>query len=225
MSSIEEIYQKIEFAGETALSNRNFDIDPIPTEGSSRWGISLIYRPKTLGRAVFAIGEQLKASIGPQSVLYNESNIHLTIRSIEGFSEETPRETIAAYAKSISQYKSVIREIEISFRGIAVTPSGVIVKGYPNESLQKLREAVFREIPGDSIKTKSGEDSIQNMRKTAHASLLVYEESPLDADKIKILAARWRETAFGMERVGDLEIVRYVRRPGSVQLVTLAEIS
>jgi hypothetical protein len=227
MSAIaDEEYRRVTERGLRALDSGKMELDQIPIEGSTRWGLSLVYRPSNLFMAIQPLCRQLRESIRTQIFLYDESNLHVTIRSIEGFRsiDHVENDTFERYIQKLRVHGNLIRRIRISFRGIAPTPSGIIIKGYPNEHLQELRWLLFRNIGGDAAIVRSPETSIERMRRSAHASLLIYEENPRDLELIKGMIQRWGESEFGTESIETLALVAYERAPGVVKLVKFADI-
>lgn len=206
--NLQEHYQKLwtESIGQIAEGAVNLD-KQIDNPRDNRFGITLLARPdhKTLG-LIQEFCRELKI-IEPDQYYYPNADIHLTILSIiscyEGF--DLNNIDVNKYIDRIAAACAELESFKINYHGITVTPSAVLIQGFPEgDTLEKLRDNVRR-----SFKDSNLEQSIDARYKleTAHVTVTRFK-NPLEnpASFVQKLN-EYRDFSFGCSQVDNVELV------------------
>ena len=208
------------------------------SSADQRYGLTLLWRPcselqHSIGRLSAALQETERAQY-----VYPPSDWHVTVLSIvscyPGF--QLPRERVPEYMEvigsAVQEASSVLPgsvsagfpaagglTFPIRFRGVAVTPAGLVICGYPEgDVLQRLRDALRRRFRESGL-----EQSIDSRYSItgAHITVMRWTERLRDPEAFLRLAEDWREVDFGTCRVDALQFVYndWYQRRGRVQEV------
>lgn len=207
------------------LGAGDIDPDPVPDNSSRRWGVSIIIRPTepVLSRLVDA-ANKIKALAGENQIIYDASNLHTTIRSIEfqrlEVDENDPK--VLEYEEALKSVAARFKSISIKYKGITANRSGVMAQGWPvDDILQEIREAFHEELEKRGL--LGGPEEV-NVRQTSHASLAVFTQPLENTQGLIDFIINNRDTDFGTCEIDTIELVRYRRTEDSVGLVVFAAI-
>lgn len=228
-SSIEKItlnYNKLWEDSKYDLAKGFVESDPEPCAGSARWGISAVIRitgglANVLEKAAIGLTE----FTGRQQVVYNTTNLHTTLRSIEPYRIDITDndERVQAYTQILRAIAQQYNSFRILYKGLTANKTGVLVQGWPiGDDFQAIRLAFHSKLHDHHL--LSGPED-QNLRQTAHTSLIVFS-SPLPYPKLFVeFIETNRHLGYGIMTVTSFEVVRYKRTASDVELVTLEKIS
>ena len=189
------------------------------------WGVSAILRPTGDVAATLAdVSETIAGFTGKRQTLYGPSNLHTTLRSIEFYrSGVTDNDAaVRAYAEILAGIAGRYSSIHIAYKGLTASVGGVLAQGWPvGNELYKIRHAFQRELSDRGV---SGGPEAERTRRTAHASLVTFAETPCYPEAlVKFIEANQR-TPYGVASFDSIEIVRYERTKYAAEPVTLSKI-
>jgi 2'-5' RNA ligase len=224
--SMSDGYEELWTQNLPAFRRNEIHPEPDPVPGDSRWGVSALLRAsiseplRSLARAAQEIGQ----AAGDHQVVYGVQDLHVTVRSIEGFREDiTPDDpAVERYAQIIEEEVLGDRAFPIRFRGVAPTRSGVIAPGFPaDRALQRLRERLHPRLAAEAIVT--GPES-RAPRRLVHASLLLFTDALADPTRTVATLESYRSSDFGIVIFDRIDLVRYERTPTEVRIHRLRRI-
>jgi len=199
------LYDDIWRASRPHYLRRDVVVEDIPIEGSARWGISAVLRPSTV------------------HVFYGPEDLHVTVRSIEGY-----REAVSRGDHRVSLYERVLRRalehlgpVTVEFAGLTASRSSVLLQGWPVASLQDFRNRLYDMLSEVGAIVSGPELSRSSIRKTCHATLALIG-GPLEAPErfVEFIDAH-RATYYGRITFRQLELVRYHRTAAQVAVESL----
>ena len=201
-------YQDIHDNGLKLVKNENYFLDEdIFNPKDLRRGITLIARPdaETSFRIQTFLHELSKFE--PHQYFYPKQDFHITIMSIiscySGF--RLDKINLEDYISVIEKSTSKFNNFSIHFKGISLNPSGILVNGYPqDDSLNELRNSLRK-----NFKQTELEQSLDKRYtiKTAHSTILRFQNSLKKADKFIEFIEKHKETDFGTFEVKNVELV------------------
>jgi 2'-5' RNA ligase len=188
-------------------SNR-CDVDPlIHDQTDTRRGITaLSYLEGDVGERISSFLEELKI-IEPEQYYYPKNELQLTILSIISCTRGFKLSSIDAEAYS-SIFKEVIKNIgvfKIYYKGITVSPSCVLIQGFPDcKQLDHLRDSL--RIGFKRAKLESTIDSRYKIS-TAHTTAVRCSRPFKNSDDFVAMLTKYRNCNFGTLEVNSLELV------------------
>lgn len=216
-------YQRMWNESKEQLKKGKIDTDPVPDNSSRRWGVSIVIRPTepALSKLVNTADEIAKFA-GSDQIIYDDSNLHTTIRSIEFQRLEVDEndEKVKEYEEALRVVTEKFGSIKISYKGLTASKGGVMAQGWPlDDTLQEIREAFHEELEKRGLLGGPEEVSI---RQTSHASLAVFTQPLADPEGLVNYLQDNRETDFGTCEITQIDLVRYRRTETDVSLVVFA---
>lgn len=219
-------YERSWAEGAAALAAGAVECDPPPREGDERWGLSIVLRPEGRVRErLAAAADELRPFLGERQLLYGPSTLHTTLRSLEAH-----RGKIEAGDPLLSRYADALRELarsqplSIAYDGLTLGRSGVLAQGWPlGEGLQRLRDALHSRLADKGLAQSGPERSAP--RRTAHASLAVFQCPPESPGALLEHVAARRRLEYGRCDFSHAEIVKYELGAGSLRLSVLESVS
>lgn len=224
--NLSEHYNELFKTSSELILSENYTIDPKINESSDkRFGITLIVRPsEEIKDNIQAFLEELK-KIEPDQYYYPNSDIHITIMSIisciEGFTLE--KISTSDYIKIIEKSLVDINEIEIDCRGITLSPSAIMIQGFPyDDSLN-----IFRNKLRDNFKNSSINHSIDSRYSitTAHSTVMRFQKKLENPKRLIEVIEKFRNYNFGKFTVKKIELVYndwYQRERNTINLCDLS---
>lgn len=214
-------YDALWAKGRRALLTGRIEREPLPAAGTARWGISAVLRPRPWPEALGACAAAIALQLGVAGVLYDERSLHITLRAIEGFRDDVPHddEDLRVYRDVLAELVHGTVPLRLSLRGLTATPGAVLVQGWPTVELQAFRLALFDRLAALGLASRGPETSLDTIRTTAHATLVIHEGPVARPTGLVELIDAQRATAFGAWTFRELWLVGYRRTTGHVELI------
>ena len=218
-------YERLWQNAKAQLTEGQIDPGPMPDDSSRRWGISAIIRPSQGIAAMFAnVSAEIRQYVGPSQVIYDEPNLHTTVRSIEFHRTYVAHddERVSGYAKILRSIAREFRPLRIHYAGLTADRRGVMAQGWPlGDDLQYFRECFHASLRTSGLLTGPEAEAI---RETAHVSLVVFSNPLSDSQGLVKFVEQHRSTDYGISEASHVELVRYGRTETKANLVLLASI-
>jgi hypothetical protein len=222
--TLRSTYRALWEASDVALRAGTYKPDPIPAQGDSSWGLSLVFRVEghVLASLSAELDEMVRIRRAPHLV-YASRDLHSTVRSLEGFQGAVPPNQVAHYARQLKRVSNGLGAIEIDYIGLGGGTTGIFACGYPSPSLAELR----RRLHDDQLLLGplgvAGADA-NRVRNTAHVSLLLFRSPKvIETDLAEYVSAR-TDQYYGTATITSLSLVRYEPKCDSVNMEELARI-
>lgn len=208
MSDLKNLYAQMWSDSIDRFKRNNCEIDPlIKDESDMRRGITVLsYFNDSVGCKVSNFLEELK-TIEPEQYYYPKSELHVTILSIisciSGF--KLSHIDVEAYS---SIFKEAIKNIDgfkINFKGITVSPSCILIQGFPDSTqLNHLRDSLRV-----GFKRANLELNIDSRYKisTAHATVVRCVTPFKNSNELLAVLSNYRDYDFGTLEIKSLELV------------------
>lgn len=142
----------------------------------------------------------------PAQYFYPESDLHVTVLSVISCFNDFKINSV-----NIKEYSDLINEvvrdcdpIKIRFKGVTISDSCVLIQGFPDSSLNVLRDNLRLRFKNSSLYNSI--DSRYVLR-TAHSTVIRFKNHLKNPEKFIILINKYRNFDFGTIVVGDLELV------------------
>ena len=222
-AAVGALYDDIWRASREHYRRRDVVVDDRPIEGSARWGISAVLRPSTVPEAIRNAAQQLADVMGNGHVFYGPGNLHVTVRSIEGYREAVPRgdQRIALYEGVLRRALEHLGPVTVEFAGLTASRSSVLLQGWPDASLQDFRDRLYDMLSEVGAIVSGPELSRSSIRKTCHATLAL-TGGPLEVpERFVEFIDDHRATYYSRITFGQLELVRYHRTSAQVAVESL----
>ncbi|EON74977.1 hypothetical protein ADIS_4466 [Lunatimonas lonarensis] len=219
---LEAHYGFLDIQARNQVLEEGFGFDRlIDDPGDSRRGLTLLLRPgqelaESFGRFTDAVKQ-----VVPGHHLYGPLDFHVTVIPIiscySGFSLEGV--SIGEYLPLIDASIQGIGRISIRFRGVFMSPSCLMIKGYPEDGeLEKLRESLRRSFAGSSL-----EQSLDKRYKlvTAHSTVVRFKHAVENQEAVLEVLDRFSGYEFGVQAFHEVEFVfnDWYQRAGLVKLL------
>lgn len=190
------------------ITSGNYSIDRfIDSKNDNRFGISLIIRPSEDVKNKIQMFLNNLSKIEPNQYYYPKSDIHITIMSIiscyEGFDFNTIQPS--KYVELVKKCIAFNEKPKISFNGLTVANSCILLKGFVNNnSINELRTALRTEF-----KTSNVEQSLDEryLIETAHATIVRLKEKLTKKDEFLKMIDHYVDYEFGTFEVDKIELV------------------
>lgn len=208
MKHAEKIYADLWDNTLPLLQKGQYETDPlIADQNDTRRGLTL--RARLSEDVVCKVHEftQKLRQLAPDQYFTPASDLHLTVMTIvsghAGFQHDTSLDQ--SYLEIISECIKDLPSPRIKFSGITISPSCVLLQGYPeNKSLAEFRNRIR-----EHFKVSSLPHSIDSRYpiKTAHSTIMRFQmaQSSL-CDFIRFITEA-RQYDFGCQEVGEIELV------------------
>jgi 2'-5' RNA ligase len=219
---LSEFYNNLFKTSSKQILSENYTIDPkINDVSDKRFGITLLVRPsEEIKTNIQAFLEELKKT-EPEQYYYPGSDIHITIMSIltctEGF--ELDKSSTSDYVEIIEKSLVDINEIEIDYHGVTLSPSAIMIQGFPSDDSLKILRDKLR----DNFKNSSLNQSIDSRYSiaTAHSTVMRFQKKLENPEKLIPLIEKFRNHNFGKFKAEKIELVYndwYQREKSTINL-------
>ena len=190
------------------FKNNNCEIDPlINNQLDMRRGITVLtYMDNSVGEKISTFLDELK-TIEPDQYYYPRSELHLTILSVISCTTKFKLSSINVEAYS-SIFQETIRTIDtfkINFKGITVSPSCILIQGFPDsKQLNHLRDSLRERFKASKL-----ESSIDSRYKlsTAHTTAVRCLAPFKNSNELMTVLSKYRNYDFGTLEVNSLDLV------------------
>lgn len=220
--NLSEHYNELFKTSSELILSENYAIDTKINAGSDkRFGITLLIRPsEEINANIQAFLKELKKT-EPSQYYYPNSDIHITVLSIischDGFTLDNF--SISEYVEIIEKSLVDVNEIEIDFRGITLSPSAIMLQGFPTDnSLNILRDKLRGNFKNSSLNQSI--DSRYSI-KTAHSTVMRFQKKIETPKRLIEITEKFRNHNFGKFTVDKIEMVYndwYQREKNTVKL-------
>ncbi|CAF1233626.1 unnamed protein product [Didymodactylos carnosus] len=201
-------YNKLYNDGIQKIRSDQYETDDlIDSPLDRRLGVTLLIKPDEHVRHRILKFLAALHAIEPQQYYYPSSDMHVTVMSIiscyEGF--DLKKIAVQDYIDLICKCLPSQKNIGIDFKGITVSPSCIMIQGFPQQPvLDELRNSLRT-----AFKTSSLQQSIdkQYSIQTAHVTVVRFTK-PLTAKEefIKMLE-HFKDYDFGTATISEMELV------------------
>lgn len=204
------------------IKNGEYHTDQLIDDATdTRFGITLLIRPpEHVKNKIQEFLSEVK-HIDPDQYFYPNTDIHITVMSIiscyPGFTLDQIQ--IEQYIEVVKQSLENINAFNILFKGITLSPAGVMIQGFlENNTLNTLRDALR-----ENFKNTALQQSIDKRYalKTAHATVVRFRQELNDVNALLLCAEKYKDHPFGSFTVDTLELVYndwYQRAENTVSL-------
>ncbi|PXY46067.1 mutarotase [Flavobacterium hydrophilum] len=220
--NLSEHYNELFKTSSELILSQNYAIDTKINAGSDkRFGITLLVRHSEEIKAnIQAFLKELKET-EPEQYYYPNSDIHITVLSIischDGFTLDNF--SMSEYVEIIEKSLVDVNEIEIDFRGVTLSPSAIMLQGFPTDnSLDVLRNKLRENFKNSSL-TQSI-DSRYTIA-TAHSTVMRFQQKLENPEKLIEIIKKYRNYNFGKFKVDKMELVFndwYQREKNTIKL-------
>lgn len=203
-------YEQEWAAGLVAFTEGTFHPDPVPRDGDPRFGLSLVVRAEGgFADRIAAESEAIAARCRGNHLNYVPRDLHMTVRSLEGFQDTVPQQQIDHYLGQLKEATEGLGPIAARFEGLGGSRGGLYVRGYPNADLLELRRRMRdARVPFGNLGPAGGDGD--RYRDNAHVTLLVPREAVPEPEVAAYVDAR---TAVDFGSITTREIALVVWRP------------
>jgi len=208
MSDLKNIYSQMWIDSIDKFKNNNCELDLFINDPSDmRRGITLLsYLDNSVGDKISSFLDEVKI-IEPKQYYYPKSELHLTILSIISCMKGVSLLNIDAEAYS-SIFRESIKDIDgfkIKFRGITVSPSCILIQGFPDsDQLNHLRNTLRVNFKKANLKSTIDQ---RYKLSTAHTTAVRFITPFENSCELMALLAKYRDYDFGTLEVSLLELV------------------
>lgn len=181
--------------------------DWIDAPDDDRFGMTLLLRPGLSVKKKVASFLQTLKTIEPSQYYYPAADQHVTVLSIisctAGF--DLNQVNVQDYITMIEEVLANHKDFDISFRGITLSPSGILLQGFiSNKTLNIMRDDLRKKF-----KTSQLRHSIDSRYPlyTAHSTVARFREKLNSPDNFIRQLEKYRGFDFGTNTVASLELV------------------
>lgn len=206
--NLENHYKKLYRDSINKISSDNYQIDTlIDSKNDRRFGLTLIIRPSNEIKT--KIQDFLKnfKEIEPNQYYYPNSDIHITVMSIISCYNDFDMSKIDVQKYIDLTKKCILKGIDlnITFKGITASPSGVMVKGFMNNNvLNDIRDRLRKEFKNSNV-----EQSLDKryLIQTAHSTIIRFRKELSHKENFLELLDNSINYDFGTFKVHKFELV------------------
>ena len=206
--TLENHYKKLYHDSIDKISSDNYHIDTlIDSKNDRRFGLTLIIRPSNEIKT--KIQDFLKnfKEIEPNQYYYPNSDIHITVMSIISCYSDFDMSKIDVQKYIDLTEKCLLKGIDlnITFKGITASPSGVMVQGFMNNNeLNDIRNRLRK-----AFKNSNVEQSLDKryLIQTAHSTIIRFRKELSQKEKFLELLDNSINYDFGTFKVNKFELV------------------
>lgn len=206
--NLENHYKKLYQDSINTISSDNYHIDTlIDSKNDRRFGLTLIIRPSNeIKKKIQNFLKNFK-EIEPNQYYYPNSDIHITVMSIISCYSDFDMSKIDVQKYIDLTEKCLLKGIDlnITFKGITASPSGVMVQGFMNNNeLNDIRNRLRK-----AFKNSNVEQSLDKryLIQTAHSTIIRFRKELSQKEKFLELLDNSINYDFGTFKVNKFELV------------------
>lgn len=205
---LSEHYEALYASSLSKISRGGSEIDPlISSDGDARQGITLIARPNEAVLSEIDKFCNRLAEVEPRQYFYSTPQVHITVMSIiscyNGF--DLTRISVDRYVDVVNDCIDGLNQFEVEFRGLTMSPSCLMVRGFPSDNtLNTIRDRLR-----SSFKNSDLEQSIDKRYsiQTAHSTIFRLCRPLSDIKGYLHLIEEYKDHSFGSFCVDKMELV------------------
>jgi len=206
--NLENHYKKLYNESIKKISSDNYETDQlIDSDKDKRFGLTLLIRPlNEIKKEIQKFIKKFK-EIEPNQYYYPNSDIHITVMSIiscyNGF--DMSKIDLQKYVELTEKCLLKGVDLNITFKGITASPSGVMIQGFmSNSELNDIRDRLRKEFKNSNLEQSLDKRySIQ----TAHSTIIRFKSELSQKEKFLELLNKNINYDFGTFNVNKFELV------------------
>jgi len=206
--NLENHYKKLYNESIKKISSDNYETDQlIDSDKDKRFGLTLLIRPSNeIKKEIQKFIKKFK-EIEPNQYYYPNSDIHITVMSIiscyNGF--DMSKIDLQKYVELTEKCLLKGVDLNITFKGITASPSGVMIQGFmSNSELNDIRDRLRKEFKNSNLEQSLDKRySIQ----TAHSTIIRFKSELSQKEKFVELLNKNINYDFGTFKVNKFELV------------------
>lgn len=206
--NLEEHYSNLYQESFNKIINGDYEIDSLlDAQDDDRFGITLVARPSLLVKNnIQNFLAELK-TIDAEQYYYQNSDLHITVMSIISCYTGFNINQISAlkYIETINKSLQSIKSFNIHFKGLTLSPSCVIVRGFfDDDTLKEIRDRLRTTFRNSDL-----EQSIDKRYslQTAHSTIVRFRKELKDKNAFLTQIDKHKNYDFGFFTVDNLELV------------------
>jgi 2'-5' RNA ligase len=220
--NLSEHYNTLFKTSSELILSENYSIDSkIRDNSDQRFGITLLIRPNDeIKNNIQAFLKEIKKT-EPEQYYYPNSDIHITVLAIiscaEGFTLN--QFSMSEYVEIIEKSLVDINKIEIEYQGVTLSPSAIMIQGFPSDdSLNTFRNKLRENFKNSSLRQSM--DSRYTIT-AAHSTVMRFQNKLQNPKKLVEIVEKFRNYNFGKFTVDKIELVFndwYQRKKNTVNI-------
>lgn len=220
--NLSEHYNTLFKTSSELILSENYSIDSkINDNSDQRFGITLLIRPNDeIKNNIQAFLKEIKKT-EPEQYYYPNSDIHITVLAIISCAEDftlnqfSMSECVEIIEKSLVD----INKIEIEYQGVTLSPSAIMIQGFPSDdSLNTFRNKLRENFKNSSLRQSM--DSRYTIT-AAHSTVMRFQNKLQNPKKLVEIVEKFRNYNFGKFTVDKIELVFndwYQRKKNTVNI-------
>jgi hypothetical protein len=217
------VFDRLFEGGRSAVRSGGYYRDTPPVEGG-RWGPSVVLRPppSTMDRLAAVTTEAMRVAGPGHWPTGAAPSIHITVRALQAYRGEPPAADafLRRCAQAVRRATRSTPQVAFRFRGLTLTPSGVMACAYPMDGTADVFAARLRDDLG-----ADGWFEENFHRDIWYATLVHFATDIVDPIALVDWVEKRRDTDLGPAIVSEAELLwfRYDgRQPVRMALATAA---
>lgn len=220
--NLSEHYNTLFKTSSELILSENYSIDSkIRDNSDQRFGITLLIRPNDeIKNNIQAFLKEIKKT-EPEQYYYPNSDIHITVLAIiscaEGFTLN--QFSMSEYVEIIEKSLVDTNKIEIEYQGVTLSPSAIMIQGFPSDdSLNTFRNKLRENFKNSSLRQSM--DSRYTIT-AAHSTVMRFQNKLQNPKKLVEIVEKFRNYNFGKFTVDKIELVFndwYQRKKNTVNI-------
>jgi 2'-5' RNA ligase len=206
--NLSEHYNALFKTSSELILSEKYSIDSkISDDSDKRFGITLLIRPsEEIKNNIQTFLKELKKT-EPEQYYYPNADIHITVMSIiscaEGFTLN--KFSTSEYVEIIEKSLVDVNKIEIEYRGVTLSPSAIMIQGFPSDDSLNT----FRDKLRENFKNSSLPQSIDSRYtiNAAHSTVMRFQNKLQSPKKLMEVVEKFRNYNFGKFTAEKIELV------------------
>lgn len=215
-------YAEFLSGGRKALLDGHATHDLPLKEGSARWGLATILRPRgaVLDRLA-TLAKSAALAIGPGHWTHGRDALHFTLRSLERFRQKVPADDPArlAYAAAVREATADLPPVRMELRGVTPHAGGVMVFGYPLDDTVWTLQRRY----ASALRTRGAGDFESWTRDRWYVSLIHFTRPPTDPKQVVAWCDEHTDLPLGTTEIDTVDLVQAIQSGDRIQLRTLEQ--
>ena len=206
-NGLKDYYAGLHESAIVTIKQKGFSLDAELGSPTDHRRLTLLLRPNQHIKDTFYTFISKSNALIPGQYCYPPTDIHVTIMPIiscyEAFS--LTKLDLSIYDQLIKNALEGISRIEIQFEGVFLSPSCLIIKGFPRNEQLKL----FRQNLRDAFATSNVEQSLDKRYQlvTAHSTVLRFIKPVEEKERIFELIDAFKDFDFGKQYFDQVKFV------------------
>lgn len=202
---VEELYNDIMNNGITKIKNDGEHIDYwIDNSEDHRMGLALLIRPsQEIQDNILNIENKIK-EIEPNQYFYQKEQYHITLLDFI-----TARQNYVYSKEDVNIYNEITenalekaKKFKIYFKGLVISDGAIMVKGYYEDELNKIRESLRQGIEDNGLKNDERYTTI-----SSHITIARFREKIQNREKLIEFVNDYKDYYFGELEVSKIEFL------------------